>query len=579
MAQGDPAPYIKGQAATGLGNQASTVFVPNQQSTKINAYQARIETGNGNLLSNPSFEAGTYNSGWTCSLGSTTLETTAKTDGNQANAINSIGAGVRCYQTSTTNAANLKGLLGSAILKVKTTDSIYKVCGLVDGNAAANERNCITVSPTSADLVFYPARTDFYMGGTSNGIVVYTTTTTSQPTVIDDAFVGVFNGGISTFSNNTGWVPCTFSTLAWAGFGTVTNSLDCRRNGPNLEMRGSFTLTGAASASIAEMLLPNNYGTLATKPSSFDQSGGVWFRTVSVVDHGGTTIIPSTSTGSIFFSATNIFSSTTSSDPMTRAAGTSVSGTSQRVALGLITIPIAGWEANTNAAIAGCVSAQSCTETYTAFVAAGVITNQNIPWLQSCTNATPTVCTYRTDLRDGANPLTSPMVCLASPFNASLAGRINVSNTTQVSVELNQFFIQCTKTGTDFKPKTVVVSPLQGYGRYVGAENKTIEKGVMVFGDTISTACTTATCAYRKQLGNGTFFSNATRGAVGGYTASTNRTYEDLFCVINATGIGAFSDDKIVSCVNCNSVPINTVNYSSGAAQDSYVTIDCTGAY
>lgn len=587
--QGDPAPYIKGQAATGLGNQASTVFVPNQQSTKINAYQARIETGNSNLLVNPSFEATTYNSGWTCSLGSTTLETTAKTDGNKANAINSIGAGVRCYQLSTTNAANLKGLLGSAILKVKTTDSIYKVCGLVDGNAAANERNCITVSPTSTDLPFYPARTDFYMGGTSNGIVVYTTTTTSQPTVIDDAFVGVFNGGISQFSQDTGWSSCGLTTSDFTGFGTVAGiELQCKRDATDLLMRGKFT-SGTPTAVEARINLKLNGNILTSAGSLYTpslQRSGAYDFGIAASASGVMLIEPSVS-----YSTLGIQSNLAAG--ISKATGSVVAVNGLVISLNA-RIPIAGWEANTNAAIAGCVDAKGCLnalETATTTTSGVIDSAQNIPagsnWL-SCTAANPTVCSFIGNPFPNSVPNCYP----TSLAPAAYAFRVSSISSSSVSVESyntttgnpvasGKFFLRCSKTGTDNKPKTVVVSPLQGYVKVPGAENLNVESFSVSYGTTnATTVCSASPCSYLEQIGSAV---TSITVAANIYTINFARTYTEVRCTGNHAGAGvvATNGTTIPQCNSgtCNSVTFNVANSNSGATIAGFGTLYCQGQY
>lgn len=57
-------PFLKGQKQSGVGNVSATTIVPENQSTKINASQALLETGNKNLLVNPSFEHATFSTGW-----------------------------------------------------------------------------------------------------------------------------------------------------------------------------------------------------------------------------------------------------------------------------------------------------------------------------------------------------------------------------------------------------------------------------------------------------------------------------------------------------------------------------------
>lgn len=573
-----------GDLLTKSDSDASSVVTtelqtPNGQLTTTDTNKRRIETGNSNLLVNPSFEAGTYNSGWTCSLGSTTLETTAKTDGNKANAINSIGAGVRCYQTSTTNAANLKGLLGSAIVKIKTTDSIYKVCGLVDGNAAANERNCITVNPTSADLVFYPARTDFYMGGTSNGIVVYTTTTTSQPTVIDDAFVGVFNGGISQFSQNTSWAACTFSTLAWQGLGTVTNNIQCRRNGPNLEMRGAATL-GTVTASQIQFPLPNNFGTILTTTSSTGDSYGFLTRA-----NATTAILSSTigTSGLSYFTASGPLINTSTSTA-TAVAGNGMFSTGDVVTFRNLIIPIAGWEANTNAAIAGCVDAFGCTNTYTATITTttGSVTNPNVSSWITCTAANPTVCTFKTSLFTNvpscspvntANGTYLPVVSSLTASGITVTTQNSQNGATAGSLS---FSLTCTRSTTDFKPKTVVVSPLQEYVKTSNGGITKIISGRFGSGAGCMTACTTGNCTVCLQNGND--FSTISFIGAGSYRI--NGIDGTKF---SCTGTGYSSTGPTVvyssnTAQNSSYASIETINASSVNTNSYSVSFICHGS-
>ena len=578
-----------GNTALRLGNTKSDVDgssvvttelqTPNGQLTTTDTNKRRIETGNGNLLSNPSFEAGTYNSGWTCSLGSTTLETTAKTDGNKANAINSIGAGVRCYQTSTTNAANLKGLLGSAILKVKTTDSIYKVCGLVDGNAAANERNCITVKPTSADLPFYPARTDFYMGGTSNGIVVYTTTTTSQPTVIDDAFVGVFNGGISTFSNN--YNPTAY-TPTISGFGTPSN-VQCYqwRNNTKGFIDCRF-VAGTPTGVNGTVSLPSGW-TIASTPTyttSFKVGDGVrdagasaYEKNLIVIGQNGAT--------SVGFS----YAGTNTNAPLTLQLGSTLTGAGAVINF-QANFDVAGWEANTNAAIAGCVDAVGCSDEFRANVTttSGAVANEDLDWIASCTAANATACTFKTGIftvapnctlgTSAGNVIQHYFDGLPNSTGFSVrsynttTGAPQASATTQVS---------CKKSGVDLKPKTVVVSPLQGYVKVPGAENLNVETFSVKYGTTnASTVCSASPCSFLSQIGNAV--TSITRSSAGTYVMNLAKNYVNLICTQVSTGATTYLGGQM----NLFTSGSSTQSFQSGinnTSTDSFGSINCMGVY
>lgn len=573
--QSEPITTIQGDQGTKFGSPK--LVTPNLQATKT-AKGGRIETGNGNLLANPSFEHTTVNTGWTCSLGSVSAST--GTDGLQALGLNSIGAGTRCYQLSTTNAANLKGLLGSAILKVKTTDSIYKVCGLVDGNAATNERNCITVRPTSTDLPFYPARTDFYMGGTSNGIVVYTTTTTSQPTVIDDAFVGVFNGGLSQFSNNTGWVKFT-PTSPNSSITVGVNDCYSKRNETNLDIACEIT-AGTPAGSEARIALPNSAIVASTFASK--KSVGYYFRGNSSGSHGGA-VMASSGNNYITFSDYGVFGGPT----VNSAANALASNSFDSGAINTIvaSIPIAGWEANTNAAIAGCVDAVSCTDNLTAKASStDVVSDENVNFINGdCTNATTGqgTCNFVT----GTFPTSVPNCTITPVARATQVFIVSQSNTAITYETRNSagaaaasaVNISCQKTGADFKPKTVVVSPLQGYVKVPGAENLNVETFSVSYGTTNNnTVCSASPCSYLDQIGTGA--SSVTRSGAGIYSLVATKTYSKLKCTANvgitSSSVAAIHPNTPLMCTSCSSLNFQTTD---GSIKDSFGTLVCQGTY
>jgi len=235
---------VNGNVALKLGNTKSDIDVsavattqinvPNDQLTTVGTNERRLETGNSNILKNPSFEAATPNTGWSCT--GTISVSTDKTDGNQALGVVSSGTGVRCYQAVTTNSASLKGLVGVASVRVKTTDTVMKACALVDGVNTANERNCVNIAAATTDKPFNDVNIPYVMGGTSNGIVIYTATTTAQPTSIDEAFVGRFTPSMIGLLGNA-WASAVLSSS-----GTVSQESSDFING-NCPVTGTAVFT------------------------------------------------------------------------------------------------------------------------------------------------------------------------------------------------------------------------------------------------------------------------------------------------------------------------------------------------
>lgn len=189
IAQATPPTAVNGEKDT-TPTYVQNVKVPNYQATKKAGLDMRIETGNTNLLQNPSFEHSTVNTGWgSPSLGTVTAESTIVVDGVKSIRLNSAGGGTRMVQVSTINAAYLKGQQMVARVKIDTNDTALYVCAVVD-NITTGDTNCMLVPVTTTDMPFKQIEIPFIGGGTSNGIVIKSATTGSTNTYIDDAFVG-----------------------------------------------------------------------------------------------------------------------------------------------------------------------------------------------------------------------------------------------------------------------------------------------------------------------------------------------------------------------------------------------------
>ena len=93
------------------GSDVSTIKVtaPYAQFTTTATGVRRLESGNSNLLTNPSFEHSTFDTGWTTTTGSSVVDSTYFTDGAKSFKLTSTSSGASASQTSTLNAANLKG--------------------------------------------------------------------------------------------------------------------------------------------------------------------------------------------------------------------------------------------------------------------------------------------------------------------------------------------------------------------------------------------------------------------------------------------------------------------------------------
>lgn len=165
------------------------IKVPNYQSTALGGVDRRIETGNTNLLINPSFEDTTAGANWTATNATVASTAVDFTDGKKGLTITPSVAGGGIKQTSILYAAKIIGGQGIAKVSVKTAGSDVIVCPLINGSRPTDvTKFCSAVPVSSTSVVFPEAIIPFILDGTSNGIEIYSTGTSAF--TIDEAFVG-----------------------------------------------------------------------------------------------------------------------------------------------------------------------------------------------------------------------------------------------------------------------------------------------------------------------------------------------------------------------------------------------------
>lgn len=218
---GLPPTTVKGQAEA-VKTTTFNLEVPYSQATTTAAGTRLLEVGNNNILANGSFEHSTYDTGWTCSLGTKTKETTTVFKGKNSMKIVSAGAGTRCYNYSTTDAAKLKGQQGHATVRVNSTDSVLQVCALAGGTTSAFDTNCVTVPVTTTDAPWKTVVIPTIMDGTGNGVVIKSAETLTKTVFVDEVEykhglpVQSVNGarliGTLSYSQNSNCIWSTSST-------------------------------------------------------------------------------------------------------------------------------------------------------------------------------------------------------------------------------------------------------------------------------------------------------------------------------------------------------------------------------
>lgn len=149
---------------------------------------------------------------------------------------------------------------------------------------------------------------------------------------------------VETYSStnaDTDWRACTFSTLAWTGFGTVVNnSVECKRQGSDLLMRGTLT-TGTTTATEARVMLPTWGGAqLALAKSStygrVSRGSATASQTKDFVLFGGAVGDSYMKVGAPEYASAQ--------SPFTAFNGNGAFGTGEFISFENLRIPINGWE-------------------------------------------------------------------------------------------------------------------------------------------------------------------------------------------------------------------------------------------
>lgn len=249
-----PPTNVKGQS----DSSAKVKFqfqAPHNQFTNLGGVKTLIETGNGNILPDPGFEAST--SGWTASGGATaTSNSTAKGTGALGYDWDSNSASQTLTSTSVTIPAGLQGKNGIASCQIKT------VSGTATHTFTVNDGTNDIVTP----ITIQTSTTSFAGQNEGNKInFVFPTSGTiriklasvnaNEPEIyIDDCSIKLADN-VYDAPLVTAWKAYT---PTFTGFGTVTN-VECqsRRVGENEEVRCKATF-GTVTATEARISLPNS---------------------------------------------------------------------------------------------------------------------------------------------------------------------------------------------------------------------------------------------------------------------------------------------------------------------------------
>lgn len=398
---------------------------PNKQATKLAADQFLVETGNTNILSNPSFEHQTFSTGWTNSVGTFTQETSVLIDGKASAKLVLSAQTMSLTQSSTLYAVQFAdGVQGLAMVRIKS-DIALKVCSTNNGTVSTT--NCVT---TNTDSKWGLYKIPFILGATSNGISIASSGSVSGTVYVDDAFVGAINLESQNGACITADCTTTFSAkVSGAAPGVVT--------GENLDfINGSCTRSGTGSQ-VATCGF--NSGTFTVTPNCQCSVGNPGPLGATNLD----CVIDSTNTNSSQVVVNTSANATASAREFTVSCQKQGADFTQA-------------EAKKTGNVFTTQCGANCVDTFSAKVsAAGIVSGKNVDWINGN-------CTVSSGLRTctlGTSLVTVPMNCAVAidsnngyatiTTNTSSTIAVQTSSTATVSTAY-PFEIICQKQGADF---------------------------------------------------------------------------------------------------------------------------------
>jgi hypothetical protein len=493
------APYgIKGQ------QQAATLYsnvhqFPNNQVTNLGGINALVETGNTNILSNPSFEHSTFSTSWTNSAGTFTQETSVVIDGKASAKLVLAAQTMSLTQSSTLYAAQFAdGVQGLAMVRIKS-DIALKVCSIQAGTVSTT--NCVT---TATDSKWGLYKIPFILGATSNGVSIASSGSVTGTVYIDDAYVGaasIVQDAVS-IQIQTGIISQT-STITTGS--TVTGAFT-GSSGSNMFSYVSGTgIYTVLKDGIFNLSFSQQAATAVRGDASILIDGVVASRGTN---DAGTTSYSSTS-GSFKLIKNQTFQFRNDGLGSSNVQYVQVSATSAE---------------NTNIYSSQCGA--NCVDTFSAVVSAtDVVTNENIDWINgNCTDAAAgnATCVFK------SNIFTVAPNCTMTPISAGLVGGVvSITSTdgnfrtinTAGAYTNGAMYISCQKQGADF----VATRTIQGSFNEVVTSpgiSKPVRYSAYVAGATEGTVCSTGSCTITKD--SGSLVSSVAFSSTGRYTFTSN---------------------------------------------------------
>lgn len=391
-------------------------------------------------------------------------------------------------------------------------------------------------------------------------------------------FILEYFGSSSVYSStnaDTDWASCGLTGSAFTGFGSSvpTPALQCKRQGGDLLIKGTFTAGTTPTAVEARLALPTWNGVqLVSAGSSIIPSlqfAGNLVANIASTTFFGDYLLIEPSVSYLTFSQQ---SSTTNG--ITKANGNAIATSGLLFSVNA-RIPIEGWQ-NSNILIGqfsgleSCTSTLDCTDTFSAAVSsAGVVSKENVDWLNGNCSVSGT-STYTCNFNSSIFAVAPNCVFISnSGANINLfqnipttASSVQARSQNNSNIDTAQGFdIICQKQGVDYIGKTAKAVASDQNVRTPGVTNAVL-MSAKVDGSAVVT----------NQKGN--FISSCT-GTTTRTCTFTSSFLSEPNCLVNCNLNAGGCVSARITTQSSSSVSFET--YSTTAVTSNPVILSCHG--
>jgi hypothetical protein len=590
---------IKGQADASA-EVLTNLQVPNGLATKTGNRTWLMESGNNNILTNPSFEHQTASTGWTNSAGTVAAETSVKIHGEKSLKITLSSEALTLYQDSTRYQAQFAdGVQGLAYVWVKTSVSSIYVCQRSAGVSLVSSTfsYCVAVNNDNKWGLY---KLPVVLGGTSNGIEIASYNSLGVSTAVtgdvyvdgadlatSEAIETVDDSKLAGESYFAGTTSCTWTRTSTT-IGAFTATAACPGPTVTYSNLGEWQTTDAnlprqtinnlpAGTYKATFILASFTSTVAN--TAFAINDGT---TTCAATHGeGNTVVGAVTVQCVFNYSTSgnrSFELYTASTTGTVTVQNGV--TSPQVNSRFILEYYGSQRVYSSQCGASCENHLTGSST-----SAGVVAD-TLDWINgnasisstAVYDLTPTTGTFTTTPNCGCSNNNDGECSYVKSSSSNTSLRFATENSSG-TLTASSFTFWCDKAGADFTATRTITGSFKEVPKTPGFTNpKTCY--IWNAGASNTTSCTSSPCTeYFDSCGTA---SACTRSGVGNYSCQWgNGTWAAnsyLFCG-GSTGTFEVAERAVISDANGSSgaIATNTLN-SSGAAVDSYFSYWCTGA-